>query len=60
MEPTARVFEGQDGQWYWHVESGGQIVATGGEGFTREADAWRAFFGAAGSVLAAALAARGA
>ena len=38
-----KVFQGEDGQWYWHVVApNGQRVAVGGEGFTREADARKA------------------
>ena len=34
------VFEGQDGQYYWHLKSAnGEIVAVGGEGFSSAAAA---------------------
>lgn len=33
----------QDDQHYWRrVSANGQVIASGGEGFTREPDAWRA------------------
>ena len=38
------VFQGDDESWYWHLRDtgNGKIIATGGEGFTREDDAWKA------------------
>jgi proteasome lid subunit RPN8/RPN11 len=42
---TGEVSQGEDGQWYWHVQSAnGQVVAEGGEGFTRKADAVEALY----------------
>ena len=36
------IFEGKDGQHYWRIRSrNGQIVAIGGEGYTRRHDALR-------------------
>jgi uncharacterized protein YegP (UPF0339 family) len=55
MDPDATyqaldVFEGEgdDEQWYWHVTSGnGKIVATGGEGYSSKAAAYRGYASAA-------------
>lgn len=35
------IFEGEDGDWYWHIKSGGnnKVIAGGGEGFTERNDA---------------------
>jgi uncharacterized protein YegP (UPF0339 family) len=42
------VFEGEGGEWFWHVKSGnGQIVATGGEGYSSKAAAYRGYAAAA-------------
>lgn len=36
-------YQGEDGQWYWRLKDGNnQIVAVGGEGYTRSEDAIRA------------------
>lgn len=41
--PKFETFQGADRQWYWRLVAGnGQVVATGGEGFTRPEDALRA------------------
>lgn len=46
------VFEGEDGDWYWHVKSGnGKIVAVGGEGYSSEAGAYRGFAAAAQTIV---------
>lgn len=44
MTPLAPVYRGEDGQWYWRVVDArnGQIVMTGGEGYTRKWSAKRA------------------
>ena len=41
---TARfdVFQGKDGQWYWALKSANNRTIAQGEGYTREADAYRA------------------
>lgn len=37
------VYQGRDKQWYWTMRSpNGQVVAIGGEGYTRRTDARRA------------------
>ena len=44
MNPILEYFRGRGGQWYWRVKSiNGQVVAVGGEGYTRKADARRGF-----------------
>lgn len=38
------VFEGEDKQHYWHVKAGnGDVVATGGQGYSTRAGAYRGF-----------------
>jgi len=49
MEPTPpefEVFKGDDEQFYWRLKShNGQVIATGGEGYTTHAGAIRAIDG---------------
>ena len=36
----AKVYEGEDGEYYWHAKAlNGDIIAYGGQGYTRENDA---------------------
>lgn len=40
----AEIFQGANLQWYWRVKAkNGQIIATGGEGYTRRFSAQRGF-----------------
>jgi len=42
---TGEVFKGEDGQWYWHIQSAnGQVVAEGGEGFSSKHAASEAMY----------------
>lgn len=39
------VVQGGDGQFYWHRQAAnGRLISSGGEGFTRKPDAWRAAY----------------
>lgn len=43
-QPKVVVYEASPGDWHWRlVAANGRKVGPGGEGFTSERDAWRAW-----------------
>lgn len=41
--PRIEIHESVNGEWFWHLQDGNnEIVAVGGEGYTRREDAKRA------------------
>jgi uncharacterized protein YegP (UPF0339 family) len=49
--PKYEVKKGKDGQFYWHFDGGNGETQCSAEGFTREADAHRAFNGTVRNML---------
>lgn len=39
---TIHIFQGKDGQWYWHAKAKGRIVETGAEGYSSHSHCKRA------------------